>query len=242
MKKLLLITFFILNSSFFITSSHAVKLCKGIPCDWVASHPWKSDTYYEYGNSNSTCSPQCETNTSSADATWTVTMTNAHGRSGSISGQSRCAVDSTTNPPAASSAGMYCWCRVTNIVDSTAGNTCPADSNGAPWVFGNDYSYSSANNCRRDCAYGCAYGCVQSGANYDDCSRSALLTIPVTPTVSSVTCPASGTCTTNSSYKTVADTASCGTGYVETTSPALTISGSYTDSKGSFTYTNCTAN
>jgi hypothetical protein len=57
-----------------------------------------------------------------------------------------------------------------------------------------------------------------------------------------VTCPASGTCSSNSNYKTVADTASCGDGYVETTTPTLYISGTYSDGKGSFTYANCTAN
>jgi hypothetical protein len=62
-----------------------------------------------------------------------------------------------------------------------------------------------------------------------------------TPAASAVTCPMSGMCT-NSDYKTVADNASCGTGYEETTVPALTISGEYEDSKGTFTYGNCVAN
>jgi hypothetical protein len=57
-----------------------------------------------------------------------------------------------------------------------------------------------------------------------------------------VTCPLSGTCSSNSDYKTVADGASCGTGYVETTSPALTISGEYENEAGTFTYGGCTAN
>jgi hypothetical protein len=138
-----------------------------------------------------------------------------------------------------SSSGYYCWCRVTNIVDSTNNQTCPADSNGAPWVyFGGNYDLGAAD-CRQFCANRCAIYCIRDGT-YSMCSRSALLTIPAPTTISSVTCPASGTCTTNSNYKTVADTASCGTGYEETTSPALTISGTYSDSKGTFTYTACT--
>jgi hypothetical protein len=234
MKKILTILLFIALAS----PSHAIKLCKKDgPCDWVASHPWNSDTDIS-GNSSSTCNPTCQTVSSGADATWTVTITNGLGRSGTISGQSRCSNDNSTNPPVADhSNGGYCWCRVTSIVDNTAG-TCPADSNGAPWVF--YYGSGNAANCRQYCAYRCAGNCVQFGTHYD-CSRSKLLTLPTT-TASAVTCPISGTCTSNSNYKTVADTASCGTGYTETTTPALTISGTYSDSKGSFTYGTCTAN
>jgi hypothetical protein len=65
---------------------------------------------------------------------------------------------------------------------------------------------------------------------------------PPTPTASAVTCPISGTCSSNADYKTVADNASCGAGYVETTTPSLTISGSGSDTKGTFTYGTCTAN
>ncbi|MDR1826467.1 MAG: hypothetical protein LBQ49_02120, partial [Rickettsiales bacterium] len=130
------------------------------------------------------------------------------------------------------------------IVDSTNNQTCDADSNGAPWVF--NYSNGDVYYCRRSCANICALYCIRLGSG-NLCSRSALLNIPAcewlgsAPTASSVTCPLSGTCE-NPDYKTVVDNAPCGTGYVETTTPALTISGEYGDSKGTFTYGNCTAN
>ena len=226
---------------------HAVKLCGR-----TSNHPWKSNTDILYSNTSHTCNPTCETASSSADATWTVTITNALGRTGSISGQSRCSANGTTNPPVANTSnnGYYCWCRVTSIVDSTAG-TCPADSNGAPWVF-DGYGIGGGDLgavCRQLCAHFCANGCVQQGVG-SNCSRSALLNIPTCTwldsflaPVSAVTCPVSGACNSNPIYyKTVADNASCGTGYVETTSPALTISGSGSDSKGTFTYGNCVAN
>jgi hypothetical protein len=40
----------------------------------------------------------------------------------------------------------------------------------------------------------------------------------------------------------VVDGTSCSDGYVETTTPSLTISGSGSDTKGTFTYGACTAN
>jgi hypothetical protein len=236
MKKVLILVVMLVWAG----NVHAVKLC-GKP----SNHPWKSNTSFG-GAVDYTCSPVCGATSSSADATWTVTITNGLGISGTISGQSRCAASNSTNPPVAntSNSGTYCWCRVTSIVDSTAG-TCPADSNGAPWVYYSDNSFAAY--CRQDCAGNCANGCVRGGTYYA-CSRSALLNIPActwldsfSAPVSTVTCPLEGTCE-NSDYKTVADGESCGDGYVETNTPALTISGSYTDSKGSFTYGNCTAN
>jgi hypothetical protein len=223
---------------------HAVKLCGKL-----SAHPWKSDTSFSSASSY-TCNPTCQTASSSADATWTTTITNGLGRSGSISGQSRCAANGNTNPPVANTtaSGTYCWCRVTSITDSTNNITCNANANGAPWVFYSDLNDSGAASCRQYCAISCAGSCVRYGTS-GSCSRTKLLTIPsctwldssFTP-VSAVTCLIEGTCSSNADYKTVADNASCGDGYVETTSPALTISGTYSDGKGSFTYGNCTAN
>jgi hypothetical protein len=218
---------------------HAVKLCGKL-----GPHPWKSNDSV-YNQSSHTCNPTCSTDSSSADATFTVTIIDGPGRTGNISGQSRCSNNDSTNPPVANrSSGLYCWCRVTSIVDNTAG-TCPADSNGAPWVFYRDFV--GAAYCRQGCANICAYGCVRYGM-LSSCSRSALLNIPACGWLdsfympaSAVTCPLNGTCE-NSDYKTVADNESCGDGYVETTSPALTISGEYEDAKGTFTYGNCVAN
>jgi hypothetical protein len=211
---------------------HAIKLCGK-----TSSHPWiaAGDLYSRSSQTNSSYT---------VDGTFIITFTG--NPTGSISGQSRCAANGTTDPPVADTTGRFCWCRATNVVDTTNGKTCDANNNGAPWGF--YLLYSSVSYCQSFCAEGCAESCVRHGS-YGRCSRIGLLTIPacewlspsLTP-ASAVTCPLSGTCTSNSDYKTVADTASCGDGYVETTSPALTISGTYSDSKGSFTYGNCTAN
>jgi hypothetical protein len=173
MKKLLLIIFFIALAP----SARAVPLCKkNNPCAFVASHPWKSNTSISGSAATYTCNPTCQTASSSSDTTWTLTITNGLGRTGSISGQSRCSNSNSTNPPIADhSNGTYCWCRVTNIVDSTNNQTCPADSNGAPWVF--DFNYSAAAYCRQGCAGYCANDCVRPGTD-GSCSRSALLTFP----------------------------------------------------------------
>jgi hypothetical protein len=53
-----------------------------------------------------------------------------------------------------------------------------------------------------------------------------------------VTCPANGTCV-DANFKTVGDDESCGDGYSERTAPALTITGTYSDDAGTFTYGEC---
>jgi hypothetical protein len=242
MKKLLLISLFIVNYSLLIVpKAFAVKLCKQEkPCDWLNSHPWNNDDSMPDETTDYICNPACESESNSANATWTVTITNGLGRSGTISGQSRCSANGTTNPPVADTSdnGYYCWCRVTNIVDSTVGKTCAAGSNDAPWVLHFLYANPNAEMCRAGCAYDCVYA-IRYGFSYM-CHRDALLNI--SPIASEVTCPLNGTCTyPGSGYKTVADNASCGTGYIETTAPRLYISGSFSDAKGSYGY-NCHAN
>ena len=142
--------------------------------------------------------------------------------SGTVNGQSGC----FSSDSSATGSGNYCWCRMTNVNGDVgcAGN----------WVF----IFNYGDNCTNGCAFLCGF-CARTGW-YNLCSRSALLAL--SNSVSAVTCPTSGTCSTNSNYKTVADNASCGTGYEETTGPTLTVSGSYSNANGTFTYTNCAAN
>jgi hypothetical protein len=172
---------------------------------------------------------------SSADATWTVTITNALGRTGSISGQSRCSANNSTNPPVAdtSNSGSYCWCRVTNIVDSTNNQTCPAGDNGAPWVFLRIFLSAGAVGCRQYCAKYCA-DCVLYDTN-DICSRSALLTLPT------LTCPSGSTLVNDDDYVVTCDD-TCPSGYVKVTDEASIVGFEATncDDKGE-SVTTCTA-
>jgi hypothetical protein len=228
MKKLL-VTLLIVNCSLLIAPSHAAS-----PCAWVTSHPWKSNTNIT-SNSSYTCNPTCNTASSSADATWTVTITNGLGRTGSISGQSRCSANGTTNPPMAdtSSNGEYCWCRATSIVDSTNNQICPADSNGALWVFGN--YYYSADSCRQDCAYFCANSCVRSGAG-NVCPRSALLTLTY------LTCPSGSSLVNDDDYVVTCDN-NCPSGYVKANDEFLIVGFEVTgcdDPKGTLDTMTCT--
>jgi hypothetical protein len=64
-------------------------------------------------------------------------------------------------------------------------------------------------------------------------------TVTSFPNAAAVTCPASGECG-DTNYKTVGNSDSCGDGWEETTSPALTISGEYSNNAGTFTYGECT--
>jgi hypothetical protein len=57
--------------------------------------------------------------------------------------------------------------------------------------------------------------------------------------VGAVTCPLLGTCTDNSSYKTVDGAAACGSGWVEVSGVSLTITDTGSDAKGNYGYGAC---
>ena len=74
---------------------------------------------------------------------------------------------------------------------------------------------------------------------YNACALTTrTTTIASFPNAAAVTCPISGECE-DTNYKTVGDSESCGNGWDETTSPALTISGEYSDDAGTFIYGEC---
>ena len=63
--------------------------------------------------------------------------------------------------------------------------------------------------------------------------------IDVTVHAATITCPISGNCDT-AGYKTVPGSASCGVGFMETTSETLVIYTTGSDDKGDFRYPSCT--
>ena len=157
-------------------------------------------------------------NTSGAN--WSLTISGL-----TISGTSRC------------DSSQRCYCRVTGVdYDSICSGSelYVLDSS----IYG--YVCSSGPEgvmCPRYCAECAQMRTVAFGGR--SCNRGTLFAVPtnVSP-VYSVTCPLSGTCT-NSNYRTVATTSSCPSGFIETTSPTLTITGTYSDEKGTFTYGSC---
>jgi len=155
---------------------------------------------------------------STAGLSWEFTATSSP--SGYSSGIGECFGSNTS----ATGNGNYCWCKMINV--NSDGN-----------CFGNWVYSTPLPDCKIYggdlCGYMCEL-CATSGSN-GSCTRSALFALFE---VSSVECPAAGTCT-NTNYKTIGDAESCGTGWVEIVSPTLTITGTYSDSKGSFTYENC---
>ena len=157
------------------------------------------------------------TYTSGSSGTWNLSVTSSP--TGTVAGESGCFSGSTS----VSGSGGYCWCRVMNVNSSSC-------SGG--WVF---LSINSDNNCAVYCASLCG-GCARNGSS-SSCSRSALF-VTTSSDATSVICPLNGTCA-NTNYKTIGNSDSCGSGWVETTSPALTITGTYSDDAGTFTYDEC---
>jgi len=227
MKKLLLICCALLIAA----EAHAVKLCgkdcwkpilAASPAAWKANTPQLSGSY---------------TSTQGITATWTFTSTTA-GAEGTISGRSRCAANNSTKPPVSSSNGYYCWCQVTSVTVGGTVSSCPTPDLGGPWA---NNLYGTADNCQDLCAKSCADDCVKFGSG-PYWPRSALFAELVdAPEAAAVTCPINGECE-NPNYKTVGDSDSCDEGWYETTGPALTISGEYSDGMGTFTYGGCAAN
>ena len=224
MKKVLsVLTLFIVNCSLFIASAQAVKLCR--KCNWgdvLAMSPAK------WQSNDKLLASSC-TNTTGADSTWAFTSATS-GAVGTISGNARCAT-SNSGTPVSSSSGSYCWCQVSGV--TVGGNTCSA---AGPWVF-HFNNVTGAVACQTYCAEYCMLGCVENGSDRS-CQRSLLFGGTASSEPSSVTCPLTGACT-NTNYKTVGNSDSCGSGWVETTSPSLTISSTGTDSKGSYGYGAC---
>jgi hypothetical protein len=155
----------------------------------------------------------------SSAMTWNLSVTAFPG--GTVAGEAGCFSSNTS----ASGSGGYCWCKVTSVNSASCSGS---------WVFryydGGDYQ------CANACAFGCS-SCARNGSA-TSCSRSALFSEVTSSEVSAVTCPIVGTCT-NTNYKTIEDSDLCGSGWVETTVPALTISNTGTDGKGSYVYGAC---
>ena len=193
--------------------SHAIKLCKKGCSARSALDAW--------GNASGTIGSMTD-----AGIAWTLNVTSSP--TGTVNGQGGC----FSSDLSATGSGGFCWCRITSVnTGSGTDSQCAND-----WLYTDQY-YSS---CMTPCSIACGT-CAQADSLPGFCSRKTLFTVPTTSTVSAVTCPTSGTCSTNSNYKTIGDNESCGVGYEETTGPALTISGSYSNANGTFTY-NCTAN
>ena len=207
----------------------AVKLCRkncwGHVLD-ISPAKWKT---------NDSLAGSYTNGTGYSDVAWSFTSTTS-GATGTISGVARCTGSNTSST--ASSSGAYCWCQVTGVTVGGTATTCSV-AEGGPWVF-NYYSNlsGSASGCQSSCANYCAGYCVRVGSS-DSCSRAALFASQTLSIASAVTCPISGTCT-NTDYKTIGDSDSCGSGWDETTGPTLTVSGTYSDTKGSFNYGACT--
>jgi hypothetical protein len=247
MKKLLIL----IVMTLWTTDLLAVKLCgKSSSFTWRSNTRLDSPTgtiVYEYQTNASDEPPE--------GAWWTITTLRPFNIT--VSGEVICATNSTSRPPIPNAQNVgACMCRITSITDNTNNLTCDVDSADAPWAYAHGFGVSLDSNCRRDCWRRCVDYCFFSGTHpvnsFYTCTRSKLLEFPgcdwldestsTAPTASAVTCPINGTCE-NPDYKTVADNESCGDGFVETTTPALTISGEYEDATGAtFTYGNCTAN
>ena len=99
--------------------------------------------------------------TSNASRVWSVTATTPVG-SRTINGQAWCHNVSTgTGPLEHNTAGVHCWCRITNPYVG-------------PWVF--LFTDSTAAICAINCANDCSFcGLVGSNAS---CTRAALLALP----------------------------------------------------------------
>ena len=199
--------------TFYTFDLYALKLCK-ISCSYASQlDTWRTASG-TIGTYTSTSGP--------SGNFWTLSVTSSP--TGAVVGQSGC----FSSGSSATGSGQYCWCRMTGVNMGSGDN--PLCVGG--WVF-----LYSGNDCALDCANGCG-SCAQSGSS-GSCSRSALFSIREEP---AVTCPISGTCDSTSLYETIADSESCETGYEETTGPTLTVSGSYSNANGTFTYGTCTVN
>ena len=149
--------------------------------------------------------------------TWSLSVTASP--TGTVAGSAGCFSNSTS----ATGNGSYCWCRVTSV----NGNSCTGD-----WKFYSNQFVDNRDNCPSACASSCG------SCSGDLSCRSTLFSNVVSniPNASSVTCPLTGTCA-NTNYKTVGNSDSCGSVWVETMSPTLTLSG--TDTNGTYSAT-CT--
>ena len=143
-------------------------------------------------------------------STWGLSIT--YSQAGTVAGETRC-------------DGERCYCRMVSVNGDSA---CAGG-----WVYDQDYTSGNPYGiyCWNNCAPGCL-SCARNGLN-GSCTRSALFEPAAGAT--HATCPIAGVCT-DADFKTVSDGDSCGSGYVETTYPTLSISTTGTDSKGAYGY------
>ena len=118
-------------------------------------------------------------------------------------------------------------CLFGNVCTCYASITTSSCSISTSWNGSVSCSSPCGHSSDQLCEGSCSCGPVGSGGSSSDVNPAA------------VTCPTNGTCA-DANFKTVDDGESCGSGYSERTSPTLTISGTYSDAAGTFTYGACT--